>query len=145
MRLKVENGAIAVLPDGGPINGSAGQTLAAQDFGVYAGDQDFFIVGAIVYADAPALGQIARRAPKKIMFEFSGAWMLEAEDLAALRIDAGHDMLDSTVFPRRVHRLKDEENCIAVGCVEKLLLRTQPRDLFGEQLLVFGFRCEVGI
>ena len=52
----------------------------------------------------------------------AGAGMLEAEHLAALRIDPGHHMLDGAVFSRRIHRLKDQQDGIAIGCVKKLLL-----------------------
>ena len=59
-----------------------------------------------------------------------GAGMFEAEDLAALRIDPGHDVLDGAVLSRRIHRLKDQQDGVAIGCVEKLLLRAQLRNVF---------------
>ena len=51
-----------------------------------------------------------------------GAGMLEAEHLAALRIDPGHHVLDGAIFSGRIHRLKDQQNGMAIGRVEKLLL-----------------------
>jgi hypothetical protein len=47
--------------------------------------------------------------------------MLEAEDLAALRIDAGHDVLDRAVLARRVHRLKNQQQRVAVVGVKQPL------------------------
>ena len=40
--------------------------------------------------------------------------MLEAEDLAALRVDPGHHVADRSVLSRRIHRLKDQKDGIAV-------------------------------
>ena len=60
----------------------------------------------------------------------SCAGMLEADDLAALRIDAGHDVLDGAVLPRRVHRLEDHQDGVPVGGIKQLLLGAQPRDVF---------------
>jgi hypothetical protein len=45
---------------------------------------------------------------KKMMIEFLETRMLETKNLAALGINAGHHVLDGTVFSRRVHRLKNE-------------------------------------
>jgi hypothetical protein len=51
--------------------------------------------------------------------------MFEAEYLAPLRVDPGHHMLGGTVFSRRIHRLKDQQDGIAIRCVEKLLQRAR--------------------
>jgi hypothetical protein len=48
--------------------------------------------------------------------------MFEAEYLAALGIDPGHDVLDGAVFSRRIHGLKDQQDGITIGRVKKLLL-----------------------
>ena len=50
-----------------------------------------------------------------------GARVLEAEHLAALRIDAGHHVPDGAVLSGGVHRLKDQQHRIAVGRVVKPL------------------------
>ena len=91
---------------------------------MHADDQHLLVIGSVEDADLPAFRQIARGAPEKIVFQFGGAGMFEAEHLAALRVDPGHHVLDGAVFSRRIHRLKDQQDGIAVGCVEKLLLRT---------------------
>ena len=88
----------------------------------------------------PRSGSVARRAPEKIMLQFGGARVFEAEHLAALRIDARHHMLDGAVLSRRIHRLKDQQDRMAVGRIEKLLLRAQLCDMLLEQLLICGLR-----
>ena len=90
---------------------------------MHADDQHFLVVGSVEDADPPAFRQIARGAPEKIVLQFGGAGMFEAEYLAALRIDPGHDVPDGAVFSGRIHRLKDQQDGIAIGCVVKLLQR----------------------
>jgi len=60
--------------------------------------------------------------------------VLEAEDLAALGVDAGHHVLDDAVLAGGVHRLEDDEQGVAVDRVEQALQRAQLLDLFGESL-----------
>ena len=73
-----------------------------------------------------------------------GAGMLEAEHLAALRIDPGHHVLDGAVFSRRIHRLKDQQHGVAVGRIEQLLLCAQLRDVLLQKLLVLLFDLYTG-
>jgi len=49
--------------------------------------------------------------------------MFETENLAALRIDTGHHVPDGAIFSGRIHRLKDQQDGVAVGCIVKLLQR----------------------
>ena len=65
---------------------------------MHADDQHLLVIGPIEDADPPPFRQIAGRPPKKIVFQFDGAGMLEAEDLAALRVDPGHHVADCAVF-----------------------------------------------
>src|SRR5450432_519281 len=62
--------------------------------------------------------------------------MLEAEHLAALRIDAGHYVFDRAVLARRIHRLEDQEQRVAVGSVEKLLMLAQLFDMTMQHRLI---------
>ena len=71
--------------------------------------------------------------------------MLEAEDLAALRIDAGHHVPDGAVFSGRIHRLKDQQDGMAVGCVVKLLQRAQLRNVLFQKLLIVLLRLVDGL
>jgi hypothetical protein len=66
-----------------------------------------------------------RGAPEKIVFQFVGAGLFETENLAALRIDSGHDVPDGAVLSGRVHPLKNQQQRIAVRRVVKLLQRAQ--------------------
>ena len=106
---------------------------------MHANDQHLLVVGSVEDADPAAFGQIARGAPEKIVFQFVGARMLEAEHLAALRIDAGHDVPDGAVLSGRIHRLKDQQHRVAVGRVVKLLQRAQLLDLLLQELLYSFF------
>ena len=112
---------------------------------MHADDQHFLVVGSVEDADAPAFRQIARGAPEKIVLQFGGAGMLEAEYLAALRVDPGHHVPDGAVLSRRIHRLKDQQDGVAVGRVEKLLLRAQLRDVLFQKLLVLLLRLVHGL
>ena len=69
------------------------------------------------------------------------AGMLEAGDLAALRIDAGHHMADDPVLAGGVHGLKDQEQGKTVAGVELPLQLAKPRDVVGELLpvILLGF------
>ena len=112
---------------------------------MHADDQHLLVIGSVEDADPPAFRQIAGGAPEKIVLQFGGAGMLEAEHLAALRIDPGHHVLDGAVFSGRIHGLKDQQDGIAVGCVEKLLLRAQLRNVLSQELLVLLLRLVHGI
>jgi hypothetical protein len=70
---------------------------------MHANDQHLLVIGTIEDADPPAFGKAARRAPEKIMFQFFGARLFETENLAALRIDPGHDVPDGAVLAGGVH------------------------------------------
>ena len=71
--------------------------------------------------------------------------MFEAKHLAALWINARHHVLNGAIFFGRIHRPKDQQDGIAVGCIEKLLLRAQLRDVFCQQLLILLLRFVHGL
>ena len=73
-----------------------------------ADDEYLFVIRTIEDANAAALGQTARCAPEKIMFQFFGTGLLEAEDFAPFRIYPGHDVPYGAVFAGSVHALEDE-------------------------------------
>jgi hypothetical protein len=83
--------------------------------------EDLLVVGAVEDADAATLGQVFDAPPEIIVVEFFSRWALERHHLAALRVDAGHHMLDSAILARRVHGLEDEEDRPAVLGVEPVL------------------------
>jgi hypothetical protein len=95
--------------------------LGPEDLWVYTRDQHFLIVGAIEDTDASAFWQRSGGPPKKVVLELHGARMLEAKDLATLRIDARHHVPNGPVLPRSIHRLKDHEHRKAVGRVMETL------------------------
>ena len=66
--------------------------------------------------------------------------MFEAEYLTALRINPGHHVLDGAIFSCRIHRLKDQQDSISVGCVEKLLLRAQLCNVLSQKFVILLLR-----
>jgi hypothetical protein len=71
---------------------------------------------------------------------------LERVDLAALRVDAGHHVIDDAVLAGRIHALKDHQHGPAILGPQALLQLGKPRRAAGEQLLglvlvdAIGFR-----
>ena len=108
---------------------------------MHAHDEHFLVIGAVEDADAAALRQAAGGAPEKIVLQFLGAGMFEAEDLAALRIDAGHDVLDGAVLAGGIHGLENQEQRILVVGVKQALLLAQFFGVFDKLLLavIIGF------
>jgi len=66
--------------------------------------------------------------------------MFVTEDLAALWVGPRHHMLDGTILSCRIHRLKDQQDGIAVGCVQKLLQGTQLHNVLCQQFLIVLLR-----
>ena len=60
-------------------------------------------------------------SPKIIVAQFFGSRNLEGKDVATLRIDAGHHMLDRAILAGSVHALKNQKNGPAILRVELFL------------------------
>ena len=103
---------------------------------MHANDQHFLIIRTIEDANPAAFGKAAGAAPEKIMLQFLGAGLLETVNLAPLRIDAGNDVADGSILSGAVHPLKDQQQCVLVGCVVQLLQRAQLLHVFEEKLFV---------
>ena len=97
------------------------QLLLGEELRVHAHDQRLLVVAAVEDADAAALGQALHAAPEVVVVEILAGRRLEGVDLAALRVDAGHDVLDRAVLAGRVHRLEDQQHRPAVLRVEHVL------------------------
>ena len=119
--LQIYDGLIPLLPNGFLVEQLFRKALAAENLRMHSDDQHFLVIGTIEDADPPAFRQMSGRAPEKIMFQFVGGRLFETENLAALRIDPGHDVPDRTVLAARVHPLKNQQQRIAVGGVVQLL------------------------
>ena len=74
-----------------------------------------------------------------------GAGLFEAENLAALRIDPGHDVPDGAVLAGRVHPLKNQQQRIAVGGVVKVLQRAQLLNVLFQEFLILLLRLAKGL
>ena len=125
---------VALLPD---VLGdqAVGQFLGAKKGGMNADDEDFLVVGAVEDADFAAFGDDFVITPEIVVVQFFNAGRFEGMDLATLRIDAGHDVLDGAVFTGGVHRLKDEQKGPAVLGVELFLHVAEADDTVLEEAL----------
>ena len=112
---------------------------------MHANDEHLLVIGTIEDADSPAFRQSASRAPEKIVIQFFGARLFETENLAALRIDTGHHVLDGAVFAGSVHGLKNQQHRIAVVRIEQTLQRAQFLDVFAEDFLILFLRLVAGL
>ena len=93
---------------------------------MHAHDENFLVVGTIEDADASALRNLYGVAPQEIVRKLLVGGLLERDDVAPLRIDARHDVLDRAVLARRVHRLEDQQHGPGILRVEHVLLHREP-------------------
>src|SRR2546429_2432939 len=114
---------------------AVGEFLRAKKRGMHADDEDFFIVGAIKDADLPAFGDDFVVAPEIVAVQFLRARGFERVNVAALRVDAGHDVLDGAVFAGGVHGLKDEQKSPTILRVKHFLEVAEAGDAVFEQAL----------
>ena len=75
-----------------------------------ADDEDFLVVGAVEDGDAAAGREVAAGAPHEVVEAFLGIGRLEGGDVDALRVDAGHDVLDGAVLAGGIEGLEDDED-----------------------------------
>ena len=132
----VVDGGVAVGPD---IGDGVGEALGAEETGVDAHDENLLVVGAIEDADLAAGGEVGLGAPEEVVGKFLGGGLFEAGDVAALRVNAGHDVADGAVFASGVHGLEDEENGVATGGVVQALQVAERIDLGLEEFFVGPF------
>jgi hypothetical protein len=71
--------------------------------------------------------------------------MLEAVDLASLRIAARHHVFDCAIFTGGVHCLKNQEKGISIVRVEQTLQLAQFFDLASKEFAVIGLRFVEGL
>ena len=133
-RSKASNVLEAFLPD--VLRDELGrQVLLLQELRMDPHHQRLLVVAAIEDPDAPPLRQALHAPPEKIVVEVLAGGRLEREDLAALRIDARHDVLDGAVLARGVHRLKDQQDGPVVLGVQHVLQLGQRLDSGGKRFL----------
>jgi len=121
MLLQIHDGTVSFVPQVFRIEQLSRKSLATKNLGMHADDEHVLVIGAIENADAPAFRQATVRAPEEVMFQLLGAGLFETENLAALRIDPGHDMADGTVLAGGIHPLENEQQGIGVGCIVQTL------------------------
>jgi hypothetical protein len=102
--LKIHNRTITIGPDLACHRAERQGCPRRPEFRDARGQSELLVIGPVEDADPPAFRKVAGGAPEKIVLQFAGAGMLEAEDLAALRIDTRHHVPDGAVVSCRVHR-----------------------------------------
>ena len=145
MLLQVHDRTIPFLPNGFLVAQLFRKAFVAENLGMHPNDENFLIVGTIEDGDPPAFGKPVRGAPEEIMFQFLGAWLFETENVAALRIDPGHDVADGAVLAGGVYPLKNQQQRIAVGRVVKLLHCAQLCNVFFQDVLILLLRLAKGL
>lgn len=140
MPLEIADRAITLLPQIGVVMRCVGDTLGLEDRPVDAHDQHLLVIRAVENPDLAALGQVARAAPEKIVFEFGGAGVLETEHLHPLRVHARHHVPDRAILAGGIHRLKDHQYGMAVRDVVQLLQGAQSLDMRGKHRGIVRFR-----
>ena len=105
-----------------------------QQFRVDPHHQHFLVIGAVEDTDPAAFRQHLVGPPQIIVIQLLGGRRLEAVHLAALRVDAGHHMLDGPILAGGVHGLKDEQQRVGILGVEDVLILGQLGDV-SRQLL----------
>ena len=75
------------------------------------------------------------------MLQFFRARLLETVNLAALWIDARHDVTNGAVLAGAVHALEDEEQGALVGGVEQALQITESVDMFLQHVTIVALRA----
>ena len=117
------------------VTSGAGIFWLARIAGWYAHHEHLFVVRAVEDADAAALRQALHGAPEIVVVEIGGGRRLERVDLAALRVDPRHDVLDRAVLAGGVHRLEDQQQRPAILGVELVLQLGQQLDAGLQELL----------
>ena len=138
--LQIRNGPIPLLPDAFFVAQLFRQPLTAENFWIHPDHQHFLVIRTIENADPPAFRQVARRPPEKVVLQFIGARLFETENLAALRIDSGHDVPDRAVLAAGVHPLKNNQQSVFIRCVVKMLQLTQSVNVLCQKFVILFFR-----
>ncbi len=99
-------------------------------------DQHFLVVAAVEDRDAAALRQQQRSTPHKVMFQLVLAGSLERMHLDANGVHPRKNALQSPVLARRIHRLKNHQQPIAVVGVHHALQVVELVGVVGQDVLI---------
>ena len=103
-------------------------------------NQNLLVIRTIEDADAPALRKFSRGVPEEIVVQIFGTGMFEADHLTALRIDAGHDVLNHAVLACRVHCLEDQQQRPGIRSIKQALPFAELLDMIRQGGLVLFLR-----
>ena len=115
----------ALLPEPGAARPGR-KLLVRQELRMHPHHEHLLVVGSVEDADAAPCRHPAGHAPEEVVVEILGRRLLERGDLAPLRVDPGHDVLDGAVLAGGVEGLEDHEQRPGVAGPQELLL---PGDL----------------
>jgi len=105
---------------------------------MHARDQDVLILRPVKDSDVPFGRHFLVNAPQKILLEFLLAWGFKGGDAAALRVHAGHDMLDRAVLSARVHALKNDQQGARAVSIQPFLQLIELGNVLGRSGFGFG-------
>src|SRR4051812_12839831 len=100
-----------------------------------AHDQGLLVVRAVEDADPSSLRDPDRRAPEKIVREILLARRLERVNVAALRVETRHDMLDDAILAGGIHSLQHDQQRPAAVAIEALLQLAETLEVVREHRL----------
>jgi hypothetical protein len=120
MKLMVANRRVPFPPQRIQI-GNPRQSLPTEELRVYANRKHFLVVAAVEHPDPSPLWQMDGRTPQEIVIELVRGGRLVGRDLETGRVHTRRHGTDRRVLPRRVDRLKDQQERVAVGGVQPLL------------------------
>ena len=81
----------------------------------------------------PRAGERAGHTPQIAVIQLVDRWRFEAGDLAALRVDPAHDVLDRAVLAGGIQRLEDDEQGARILGVQLLLVVGQELHAFVQE------------
>src|SRR6516162_4720322 len=113
--------------------------LLCQKLRMHANHQRFLVIAPIENANVPAVRQAFHTAEEKIVVEVLRSRRLEGKDLAALGVDAGHDVLDGAILAGCVHGLKNQQHSPFVLRVQLVLQLREGLDTKSQRLFRAGF------
>src|SRR5215813_712387 len=121
------------------------QLLPLEKLSMHPYDERLLVIATVEDTDAATFRQAPDATPHEIVIEILLRWSLEGKYLTTLRVDAGHNVLDRAVFPRGVHRLKDQQYRPAVLRVKHVLKLGKQRDSHSKRFLSawFVLGCEI--
>src|SRR5580704_19275121 len=104
--------------------------------------QHLLVIRSIKDTDAAAFGAATVSSPQVVVVEFFDGRAVERVTLTALGIDAGHHVLDDSIFACSVHALEDEEHTPLISGIQHILQFGHADNSFLQEYCGMLFRAE---